>query len=60
MFKQGSLDRREFVKCSTAAGVAALSGGVWSSAAAAESKSPNEKLNVGSIGQKLCPRPSRS
>lgn len=41
--------RRDFLKAS-GAGFAALSGGVWSQLAAAESKSPNEKLNIACVG----------
>mgnify|MGYP000909207835 FL=1 len=41
--------RRDFLKAS-AAGLASLSGGVWSQLAAAESKSPNAKLNVACVG----------
>src|SRR5580698_3619070 len=42
--------RRELIQhVSMTAGLAAL-GGVWSSRSAAQSKSPNEKLNIGCIG----------
>jgi len=41
--------RRDFLKA-TGAGLAALSGGVWSQLAAAESTSANGKLNVACIG----------
>ncbi|HUT89590.1 MAG TPA: Gfo/Idh/MocA family oxidoreductase [Thermoguttaceae bacterium] len=42
-------NRRDFLKL-TGAGAAALSCGVWSEMPAAESKSPNEKLNIGCVG----------
>ncbi len=45
----GRFNRREFLGRSAAVG-AALGAGVWSSAARAESKSPNEKLNIACIG----------
>lgn len=42
--------RREFLKQSGVAGLALLGSGYFSSLPAAESKSPNEKLNIGCIG----------
>lgn len=45
-----SLARREFLKQTAAAGSALVAGGYFTSTAAAESKSPNEKLNIGMIG----------
>jgi len=44
-----NFNRRDFLRIS-GAGAAALSSGVWSELAAAESASPNEKLNIGCIG----------
>ena len=41
--------RRDFLK-TTAAASAALSFGVWSERGVAESKSPNEKLNIAAVG----------
>jgi hypothetical protein len=42
--------RRDLIRnVSLSAGLAAL-GGVWSSRSVAQSKSPNEKLNIGCIG----------
>jgi predicted dehydrogenase len=41
--------RRDFLKVS-GAGFAAIAGGVWSQLAAAESKSPSEKLNIACVG----------
>ncbi len=49
MTTRNMIDRRDFIKGSTAA-LSVLTGGVWSSTSAAESKSANEKLNIGSIG----------
>ena len=47
------IDRRDFLK-NTAAGSAAIAGvGVWSQLPAAESNSPNEKLNIICIGTSL-------
>ena len=46
----GHITRRRFVQTSTAATTAAIAGGVWSELPAAESTSPNEKLNIGIIG----------
>ena len=43
-------DRREFLKRTALAGSAALGCGYFTSRAPAESKSPNEKLNIGVIG----------
>jgi predicted dehydrogenase len=42
------IPRRSFLKTTTAS--AALSFGVWCERSAAESKSPNEKLNIASVG----------
>ncbi len=44
-----NVSRRDFLK-STTAGAAAISGGVWSSLAAAEDKSAAGKLNIACIG----------
>ncbi len=44
-----NLNRRDFLRIS-GAGAAAVSSGVWSELAAAESKSPNGKLNIACIG----------
>jgi len=41
--------RRDFLRV-CGAGAAAVSGGVWSQLAAAGSKSPNQKLNIGCVG----------
>jgi predicted dehydrogenase len=49
MSNQLRLRRRDFLKAS-GAGFAAISGGVWSQLAAAESKSPNAKLNIACVG----------
>jgi len=49
MQNQSHVSRRGFLK-STAAGAAAISGGVWSGLAAADDKSANGKLNVACIG----------
>lgn len=43
-------NRRQFVKTSAAAGAALLAGGYWSELRAADSRSPNEKLNIACIG----------
>jgi predicted dehydrogenase len=43
-------DRREFLRQTALAGSAALGCGYFTSRAPAESKSPNEKLNIGVIG----------
>ena len=43
-------NRRQFVKSSAAAGAALLAGGYWSELRAADSRSPNEKLNIACIG----------
>lgn len=43
------IQRRQFLKTS-AAGVAVLSGGVWSQLARAQSKSPSGKLNIACVG----------
>ncbi|HEX7377211.1 MAG TPA: Gfo/Idh/MocA family oxidoreductase [Pirellulales bacterium] len=43
-------DRRQFLKQTALAGAACAGSGFFSSLAAAESKSPNEKLNIGVIG----------
>lgn len=44
------INRRAFLRQATAAGAALSTAGVWSSRAAAVSKSPNEKLNVAFVG----------
>ncbi len=44
---ESKIQRRSFLKATTAA---SLSAGVWSSAAAAESKSPNDKLQILCVG----------
>ncbi len=45
------ISRRELIRnASLTAGLSAMGGGVWSSKAVAQSKSPNEKLNIGCIG----------
>ncbi len=46
---QSKSNRRDFLKL-TGTGAAALSCGVWSELPAAESTSPNEKLNIGCVG----------
>ena len=49
MQSKSKSNRRDFLKL-TGAGAAALTCGVWSELSAAESTSPNEKLNVGCVG----------
>ncbi|MFH1924171.1 MAG: Gfo/Idh/MocA family oxidoreductase [Planctomycetota bacterium] len=49
MQSKSSFNRRDFLKIS-ATGAAAVSSGVWSELGAAESKSPNEKLNIACVG----------
>ena len=49
MKNKSSLSRRDFLRFS-GAGAAVISSGVWSQLAAAESKSPNEKLNIACVG----------
>ncbi len=49
MRKQSGLNRRNFLKVA-GAGAAAISSGVLSQVAAAESKSPSEKLNIAIVG----------
>lgn len=49
MQKRSNLSRRDFLKVS-GAGATVLASGVWSELAAAESVSPNEKLNMGCVG----------
>ena len=49
MPKRSSVDRRDFIK-SSVAGAAAVSGGLWSGLAAAESTAASQKLNVACIG----------
>lgn len=49
MSKSFSLNRRNFLK-TTSAGAAAVSTGVWTGGALAESRSANEKLNIACIG----------
>ncbi|MFT5528314.1 MAG: putative dehydrogenase [Pirellulaceae bacterium] len=51
MARKPSFDRRDFLKASgVGAGAAAVSGGFFSELPAAESKSPNEKLNIACVG----------
>ena len=45
-----SMRRREFLRRSASIGLAGVGLGVWSSLSWAESKSPNEKLNVAFVG----------
>ncbi|MAG93897.1 MAG: oxidoreductase [Planctomycetaceae bacterium] len=49
MQKQSNFSRRDFLK-TTSAGAAAISAGVWTGVAPAQSKSANEKLNIACIG----------
>jgi predicted dehydrogenase len=49
MARSNQLNRRDLLKAS-GVGALAISGGVWSELAPAQSKSPNEKLNVACIG----------
>lgn len=49
MQHNSSVNRRDFLRIS-GAGVAAVSGGVWSELARAEPKSPNAKLNIACVG----------
>jgi predicted dehydrogenase len=49
MTQHSSVNRRDFLKI-TGAGAALLSSGVWSGLSAAESASPNEKLNIACVG----------
>ncbi len=49
MTHRSNLNRRRFLQ-STAAGAAAISGGVWSESARAEAKAANEKLSIACIG----------
>jgi len=49
MQSQSNFNRRDFLRAS-GAGAAVLASGVFSEIAAAESKSPNEKLNVACVG----------
>jgi predicted dehydrogenase len=44
------LTRRELIRVATLAGGLAALGGVWTEGALAQSKSPNEKLNIACIG----------
>jgi predicted dehydrogenase len=44
------LTRRELIRVATLAGGLAALGGVWTEGARAQSKSPNEKLNIACIG----------
>ncbi len=43
-------NRRQFLQTTAALSALAAGGGVWSSRAIADSKSPHEKLNIGAIG----------
>jgi len=45
-----SYNRRDFLKTSSAASAAVATAGVWSELAAADSASPNEKLNIACVG----------
>jgi len=49
MKKQTNFNRRDFLK-TTAAGSAAISAGLWTGGAIADSKSANQKLNIACIG----------
>jgi len=49
MRKNSGFNRRDFLK-TTGLGATAISTGVWSQLASAQSKSPNEKLNIACIG----------
>ncbi len=49
MKKQTGFDRRDFLKTATA-GTAAISAGLWTGGAMAESRSANQKLNIACIG----------
>jgi len=49
MQSKSNLSRRDFLR-GCGAGAAVVSSGVWSQLAAAESKSPNEKLNIACVG----------
>lgn len=49
MSHRSNLTRRRFLQ-STAAGAAAISGGVWSESALAQAKAANEKLNIACVG----------
>jgi len=49
MQRKSNLHRRDFLRMS-GAGATVLASGVWSELAAAESTSPNEKLNMGCVG----------
>jgi predicted dehydrogenase len=46
--ERSNVNRRDFLK--TSAGAAALSAGLWSGFASAQSRSPNEKLRIACIG----------
>ncbi|MCH8149429.1 MAG: Gfo/Idh/MocA family oxidoreductase [Planctomycetes bacterium] len=49
MQQHTGINRRDFVKGSSA-GLAGIAVGVWTETAQSESKSPNDKLNIGCIG----------
>ena len=49
MRNQTTFNRRDFLKVSGAS-AAVVSSGVWSELSAAESNSPNEKLNIACVG----------
>lgn len=46
----GKMHRRRFLKTTAAVGATAVTCGVWSEIPAAESRSPNEKVNVACVG----------
>jgi len=50
MQKKSNFNRRDFLRVSGGVGAAALSSGVWSELAPAQSTSPNEKLSIACIG----------
>jgi len=50
MPRRPAVDRRDFLKASSAAGAVAVLGGVWSELAGQQSNSPSEKLNLACIG----------
>ena len=50
MQKKSNFNRRDFLRISGGVGAAALTSGVWSELAAAQSTSPNEKLRIACLG----------
>ena len=50
MSRPSDFNRRDFLKTSTAAGAAAIAGGVWSETVAEDSNAPSEKINIACIG----------